>query len=79
MAALEKPQKFEPYVAVQGDWSEMVCFPARLASEVLPYIKRLKREYKDGVSTLTEIDKPVEFQMLTTEQMTAIAVATRIS
>ena len=60
-------------------YSDHIAIPCRLASEVLPYVKRIKSTYKDGVSIKTFDTTALGMELYTEEQMTAIAVATKLN
>lgn len=72
----------EGHFLIPGGWDKHIALPMSLASAVMPHIKIVEREYKDGKYTCKLNDvarKDLEIRMLTSEEMTALVVAERLT
>lgn len=61
-----------------GGYGDLIALPARLASEVLPYIVHLKREYAGNAYVLSVTGKEIEIKVIQPEAMAAAYVAGRL-
>ena len=75
----QQPAVVEPHVLLKGDYYTHWVIPASLASQVLPLIKRVKVEGYGEDRTYTLNTDTCEFELVTSETMTAVIVAARLT
>lgn len=56
-----------------------VAFPAEFASQILPHIKLINKQWKSDGHEYKLITKSLEFTLLSADQMTAITVASLLT
>lgn len=65
----------EAHIVVDVPYGAHMAFPARLASEILPFIKFMSKEYVVGSYVYKVVNKDPEVKLLSAEKM-AVAVVT---
>jgi len=69
----------EAFIAIDaGGYGDLLAIPARLASELLPYMIHIHREYVDSAYALSVTGKDLEIRLIQPETMAAAYVAGRL-
>ncbi len=69
----------EAFITIDaGCYGDLIAIPARLASELLPYMIHIHREYVDSAYALIVTGKDLEIRLIQPETMAAAILAGRL-
>jgi len=72
------PTKEEAHLLIEPPYGTYLVLPASMASEVLPKLRAVSREYANNGYTYTISTADVEIKMLSSEAMIAAAVTAKL-
>lgn len=72
------PKQEEAHLLIEPPYGAYLVLPASMASEVLPKLRAVSREYANNGYTYTISTADVEIKMLSSEAMIAAAVTAKL-